>query len=663
MENIVRYEAMKIRWKDILKNLDIDHEYEGVRYCPKWYGACPDGSKNLLNSPTFSPKLQSSTNNDLVDYQNTKDVSNNILEEDRNAEYSIDCQGITPTDLNNEDIDNISKALADAMLESDKSSSLCNKDRLDLRLTEPLFADLKSPRSPRLFSDNVLVDYSDTEDIPEIPEHELFDNKVFPNPFMLSPEYVNRKESLYSMSENIASLDLDLMISKIALESDGQVDNSKLNFENASLNGTCEKSEGADLFLLNKTNDQSSKQSFCPIEMDDYYNKEQDEYTTDTIHSQCNGDDDLPLLNTTRTATMTITANTDEIHITTTEDADENPFVETTLNDKNGETTDIPVFQLDDIDGDEEQQNDCLVSGNQYISLNNNSQFGNESGEDNDNKEKDTGLETETPSTNFLSIAIENNHRRESLNTTEFCSHVQMRKTSRDDDSLEKRYIARSPTGETLEKLPPWIAQMIRVSTPTSPRERKEKQFLDTDLEECLCQITREELELKKEQIELNKELLGIVENANKFVQENLKAHSGRSTPKGLLYTDTSHLTLSESNDITPIQNDSINTLRSTPIKVHYSIYEGSESSFLSPLSNSEANVFIHKTPSLKLVTEENTDNTDSGIRLKLPTAEKCPYCSFEPGTTTKVVLPLSLGEEQLKFMEIQAQVSLKKLL
>lgn len=664
---------MKIRWKDILKNLDIDHEYEGVRYCPKWYGACPFTNKNLLESPNYNPILKLPTSNILEDSGNAEDISNNKDKEEENTDISINSLEInkhhSPQDVKTKDVDDISKALADAMLES----SLCDKDKLDTSPAEPYCMDIQSPS---LLSEDILVEDSDLEDVTEIPEDELFDNKVFPNPFLLSPEYVNMKESLYSMSENITSMDIGLMSSENALGGDSSVANLKLSIENSFLNETLRETEIKH--LSNKTNDEAFKKP-CLSEISDNneilansqliadthaQNNENDIHFTTTI-TRCN--EDGGYFTTTATKEIDITATTkpptiefdksSEIAVidtvkdsttisTTTKTATEfngNVSSVETICDNKYVETDIPIFQLEGIEDSADIQQH-----------NNNSCSENES-EDSGNDEKGTHL---------LSINFENNYSRESLNGTEFesCPHVQSRKTSAaTDDQVETRYIAKSPTGETLDKLPPWIAQMIRVSTPTSPREKKKTQLTDSDFEECLCQKTREELELKKEQIELNKELLGIVENANKFVKENMKTHNGCSTPKELMQNVISQQTTPENSESdSPLKPKDLAKIKTPTSKRAKEI---NESSFLSPISNSEASVFIQKTPSLKLVAENyGSDDQTDGEKLKLLDAseKKCPYCSFEPETSTKIVLPLSLGEEQLKFMEIQAQVSVE---
>lgn len=660
---------MKIRWKDILQNLDIDNEYEGVRYCPKWYGACPYTNKNLMQSPNCDQIIKSSSRTSLEDSGNAEDISNN--EGDENGDISInsmdnESHSPPPQDVKTKNVNDISKALADAMLES----NLCDKDRLNISITEPLCVDIQSPR---LFSEEILVDNSDVEDIPEIPEDELFDNKVFPNPFMMSPEYVNMKESLYSMSENIASVDFELMSSETALEGDIPALNLKSNNENCLLNASCQQvdehsnkingcskgpclNEISDNEILDRSSADIYPQFNRKVNQVKHFQTTTEIDTTTTtlvngIHSKPNtptsavktefdensSSEIAGIIETANTATTLETTTTPNT-IGTTEVDGNISSVETTFDNDEYDETDIPVFQLDDIqDADDESQQQNTNSGSEN--------------EDSGNDEKRTDL---------LSINFENNHSRESLNGIESCPHVQSRKTSTvsvNDDQVETRYIAKSPTGETLDKLPPWIAQMIRVSTPTSPREKKEIQLTDIEFEECLCQKTKEELELKKEQIELNKELLGIVENANKFVKENMKSHSGRSTPKELMQNATSES--QDDNDADAPSKPRGLALTETPTSKH--INEINESSFLSPISNSEASVFIQRTPSLKLVAEENgsIDRTDGTEKLKLPDSreKKCPYCSFEAETSTKIVLPLSLGEEQLKFMEIQAQV------
>ena len=646
---------MKIRWKDILQNLDIDHEYEGVRYCPKWYGACPYTNKNLLESPNCNPLLKSPSCNSLEDSGNAEDISNDKGQEDENADISMNSLGNNvlshspQQDVKTKNVDDISKALADAMLES----SLCDKERLDVSLTEPLCVDIQSPRC---FSEDILLNNSDAEDIPEIPEDELFDNKVFPNPFMLSPEHINMKESLYSMSENIASVDFELMSSETALESGNTTAHIKPGIENSLLNEPCQEVENGE--LSNEINgvlkEPSNEEIVHYSSADSHFQQCNEKDHNETKHFQTTTTDTKEINTTLITTELNENPISDTTAIIETEKnrtqssttietkADENILsVETPCDKDDYDETDIPVFQLDDIqDTYDEQQNIDNHSQNEL--------------EDSCNDEKSTDL---------LSINFENNRSQESLNRTESCSHIQSQKTAAANaDQVETRYIAKSPTGETLDKLPPWIAQMIRVSTPTSPREKKEMQLTDTEFEECLTQKTKDELELKKEQIELNKELLGIVENANKFVKENMKTHSGRSTPKELMQNATSQLTPPEDNeaDIPTKPKD----LAITQTPTNKNISELNESSFLSPISNSEASVFIKRTPSLKLVAEENgsVDRADDMKYLDLPDAaeKKCPYCSFEAETSTKIVLPLSLGEENLKFMELQAQVGLK---
>ena len=651
---------MKLRWKDILKNMDVDHEYEGVRYCPKWYRGCDDESKDNVYTPKYDwSKVKSIIDSASPELDKHVGIDISIQDNSDNSDR--------PNFNKQDEVDEISKALADAMLES-VSSSLSDKDVLDISLTKHDLSALVSTRSPR-FSDNVLVDHSDTEDVPEIPEDELFDNKVFPNPFEMSPEYVNRKESLYSMSENITSLNLDALTSKLFLQNGGgdQVKLTNYVTENSTMNQICEGKRNIDPSLLKSMNSQLNSNISSTDKMIECNGNPEiipSDNCNDSIQCQNNEDDtdQSPLYTDTNETIKTEKSNLD--------------LVETCADKKSYDHLDQPVFQFDDI-GDilatqrTSSEEDCSINENENANSNsNNNEIENdyEDGIGEINKEKDLI----TTNSNYLSaIPYENTFSRESLNTTEICSHeIQTRKLSVDDGYFETPHIAKSPTGETLEKLPPWIAQMIQASTPTSPRESKEnKNIIDIDLEECLCQQTKEELELRKGQVELNKEVLGIVENANKFVNENMKFQSKQSTPKiGAILKSV--LLESNADDETPIHD--VTPTRGVTKSDYYSFTTNNarrdllkdESSFLSPLSNSEANVFIHKTPSLKLVNEEDKDFKDGPGNTVVEESvtskySSCPYCSFEPETSTKFVLPLSLGEEQLKFMEIQAQVNL----
>ncbi|XP_066923802.1 uncharacterized protein [Clytia hemisphaerica] len=646
VENKVRYEAMKIRWKDILKNLDIDNEYEGVRYCPRWYKACPFSnsinSKPIVNFDTGLSELEDSVENLNQNGQGATDV----IDEDAGCTSEDEDISVETND--------ISKALADAMLdEGDKQSAAShakqkhcsNEGQGDSKAVPEIIIDGQFINSPRPFSDNVLIDY-DEADLDEIPEDELFDNKVFPNPFEMSPEYVNTRETLFSLSENIISLDIDSLHSpkspskEITKTNDNLTENVDIQSnkpydninqpENGTISGNCSNTSQPEHITENGLENNSRCDSDNLTEHNETIN--------DTEQCEIN-DIDIP-----HQAKSSADEENDESEVLTNGCA------------TNNNVSTVFLFEEDSINSNSEEVERERMD-NSYPSHNSN---------ENITQTCKTNSDREGSEVDLIkaSLSVDNINGKENENTllddNGRCKHTETLEVP--ESPNEKPFIARSPTGQMLEKLPPWIAQMIRASTPTSPKERAKDTERKIDVneifEQCLCQKTREELELRKEQIELNKELLGIVENANKFVEQNMKVCSRGNTPKqdvedGDVQFIPIKQTSNEANETGITSSQSLKDVRTL------------ESNFLSPLSSSEASVFLRPTPSLKLVVddgastlvEEEVDGAspqrdEDGVESK-----KCPYCSFEPDSSTKIVLPSSVGEEQLKFMEIQAQV------
>lgn len=545
VENKVFYEALKIRWKNILKSLVIDNDYEGVRYCPKWYKGC---LKNGARSTTPVPL------NDIDDVENVPSndsgsvdfPSNNTIQD--NVEKSL-----------NHTEDEIRVALADAMQDLEVEDTLLSRHTSD-------FSDIS-------FIEKALESPDQLNDDDEIPEEERFDNKVFPNPFLLSPEYVNSHESLYSQSENIDSVDIDSFdckLTKSEIASNGDIDDN--------VKESCEDDE-ADLHGENIEPNQSiDSEIVVAVEKSIGFNE-------------------IPHVND---------GQTEQIGVTTT-----------------GE------YKCDLKDDKELDESEKSIYDLNYL-----------------NENIDCGL---TKERNFLNVYNQPtqpmNISKNKINASSFarmdCKHDQERINTK----YEKPFIAKSPTGESLEKLPPWIAQMIRASTPTTP-DKKAKSKVEVELDECSCQQSREEVELNKERSELNRELLGIVETANKYLEQSMKLQSGPNTPSPgsdrcspILEKDT--------------RENKVKTPTGSDVKDKDS-KQTNESLFLTPISSTEADVFLNNTPCLKLVTDSSPESPSYDEN---ESSRPCPYCTYNTKTSNKIVLPQSLGEDQLKFMEIQAQL------
>jgi hypothetical protein len=574
-----------------LQNLDIDNEYEGVRYCPKWFGACPDNElkKNVVKNVVVDEDLMSS----LTDSSEKQD-ENEISTKMNDIDYS------NYKDLS--DIDDISVALADAMLECDNERNSKSPDYFYPGI------------SPRKDIDSTLAEYEDAE---IIPESELFDNKVFPNPFMLSPEYVNTQESLYSLSENIECLDIYSLATKkntvvnteIESNRDEDINDKFVNFEK-------EKDLISDTVIVEQVLDRI---------IESIVRNNLLECKNPKPHSQ-----EKALYSDIQTDKVL------KIYV------ENNPEIK------------IDQFHRNNIIYGDFPNIDCFVEEE-----NDNNDMENKNGNEDktENDFEDDNNDTNDTKNNVLDKGQKENDvsvyftpkKSESIQIKRNGNLLKVHETKKLDTSKNKNLnVAKSPTGESLERLPPWIAQMIRASTPTSPKQSDKKtDYFEGDLQKCLCIETQEEIELRKGQVELNKELIGIVQNANKYVEENMKLHSGSNTPKP--GSEISSPVLARTSE----QSEKYDLPPSELFENNREEESNNGSLFLAPLSASEADVFLNQTPSLKIIMDEKTEVDGADV-----TSKKCPYCSFETATSTKIVLPASLGEDQLKFMGIQAKAS-----
>ena len=90
VEQTVRYEAMKIRWKKLLKTLVND--YEGVAYCPKWYTGCSKQRKSVRNKTDDNTSMQADSHKESHYSDDSVQEENKLREE--NIEFIEQTHGL-----------------------------------------------------------------------------------------------------------------------------------------------------------------------------------------------------------------------------------------------------------------------------------------------------------------------------------------------------------------------------------------------------------------------------------------------------------------------------------------------------------------------------------------------------------------------------------------
>jgi len=221
------------------------------------------------------------------------------------------------------------------------------------------------------------------------------------------------------------------------------------------------------------------------------------------------------------------------------------------------------------------------------------------------------------------------------------------------------RPLARSPTGESLKNVPPWIAQMINSSGKKTNNEKtdnsknlKIKNEVNFETERFKKTFVESnspaKIDTKHTSKSQNKELLGIVENANRILQKQIKDHIELNSPKQSPHQSPKHRKL-----------EKLAKKSSLDIKMDFDkICSPSNDAMMSPLSFHESeNIFLVDTPKFKFISDSTNDNVDNDPQISNRSNKNCPYCNFKPDDALSVHLPASLGDEQLKFMSIQAQV------
>ena len=784
VEKTVRYEAMKLRWKKLLKTLV--NEYEGVRYCPKWYSACPENANEHIESfPTAKATVSTSTSEDtseLIEEVRAKNVDVKVMiprmistdefeqenpdielkslglichensheelcipnyneirpssyedklsqvyqllksrgnsdaeievelsrlnlldlpsvpvQEQTNGVFTPDMEPVqeqtngifTPdTDVDgalasenfpqnkksdyisgndtgkqSEDSENpecnvtcnisdLSEALADAMLEVDSESCTAETSKQEVCSNSsaeyiPILSKRESfdvvypETSPRIIYDNVVhVDQVDTEYAePEDQVDNAINNEghiVYPNPFTLPAEYINNQESLYSKSDNFASLD----------------------FINLNDSEHSKRAETIETFVAPTVRDTPDKKNVDSVikdtstlnisELTVKLTKELNERTAGSTPDCTSEMLDTPEYIATDVTTENDTSRFDhgDTCIEATDMSISTP--------KNIENNNGRIHENKTLFANTPQQLHLELSPRNSMLYENLANFNFEENSVESDARSANSTPAETAEIDIIDcvadITCDNvfTSAKEKYNVLDN-SHIDKEFSNKTELRTEKRpsVTTESPTGESLEKLPPWIAQIIKASTPPMPHTHKPQKINKQQKEMVNMQSHTSPI---NRALVHDKNILGIVEKASKYLQENV--NSGNSTPETTHKQCDRVKTDEESNDKKNTQKHS---------KKSISENFSQRSFILQNHSEDEVDLSMNHTPKFKFVSNgvDDIDFQKDAKKYKSKYVD-CPYCNFKPEDSAKIVLPASMGEDQLKFMEIQAQVLLQ---
>lgn len=581
---------------------------------------------------------------------NTENSSyNGIVKDTHDQDHRLIDSHETKDGLECKEIENISDALADAMRDCEQDNTSTKKNTsissggsptpMDGSVLVvdneryPVTPDYLCPEqlSPRDLKDDMIHVTNDSfllNKDRDVEDGASYREKRFPNPFTLPAEYINTQESLYSQSENIEPLDLYSFDTKssnhnaIEQKITPAASSGDSRGQGNVVPDLAKKSSADTNKSLPKLTEQTVSSTFYEGQVDQDYAINATEYTVVIDSSSEKSDNCTPKLKSpceitdaTETPNIgnTITGIPPVCHI----DVDTKHTYNRHAEDCCNGTTEPHSSGgfCNNIENVTSLENPVINKSSNRSNINNNTITNEQKEDDLTNSNRPTnssGKSVPTPSSTPQPIKIPGSNAVANPIT----------------------YV--NPPVQSLEKLSPWVAQMVKASTPTG---RREKTRFEVDVEEFKQKEKEQEdilRQQRQEQEKLDQELLGIVHNANKFVEESIKKNiSGHTTPK---LSNTSP-------EMEPkVKKDKVINTETIP-----------DSSFMSPLPPSEVDVFLSDTPSLKLVSETNFSFDDVDFSPKKTSA--CPYCSFQSDVSTKLVLTESLGEDQLKFMEIQAQV------
>ena len=518
------------------------------------------------------------------------------------------------------EVDNISEILADAMedMSMEKGDTPRSVDTNEYRFNGFDFIDPET--SPNVKSDESVenITFID-EDISDTP-------KKFPNPFSLSKEYINTQESLYSKSENFKSIDLfDKTEEKVNKEKGNEIENSvSENKDHAKAHP--ENEVDSTMYISSRG---SHTMSFVsnPINNEDEYRFQS---LTNQPNNVCNEDSKQFITN----------CNSHNI-----EGNEEFVKLPNGLNENHYK---CKIDNSNNILSEHETENESESETKPHlkISLSNPDQI---ASYDITNLEFDIGQNGLKSHENYSELDEEISNITKGLDLSLQDKTYNNNELNDDPNVYLHRKVARSPTGERLKNVPPWIVQMISPSNSPKISPKHDSNNIKSQSQKTLTH-------------HFNKELLGIVENANKYLEKELKSlgnspsktnvRRSNSTAK-LKYENETHKTVSKHKNEEVNKEEKINT--DTTENLNSTISTEKQSSLATPLMKLESDHFVFndyckfkfilKTNSVN-ITEENNTQT-----------KECPYCNFEPDQALNVELPSALGDDQLKFMEIQAQV------
>ena len=651
---------MKIRWKTLLKGLVSD--YEGVHYCPKWYTGCPENANEYT-------ELSSVVEASLI--SNNTEVCPEIIEEydlsGKNENKSTRC----------------SQLIIDNSLYSSDCAISSYPGAVDCSLSVPFPSTIQEGSS----NNNHLNNYEpgsekmikETEFMPQVEFMENLNSDDISKaladamfeycepseknlPFNLST--LSKLDSFDLLSEDVLSPNETKFCEQMAsaVRTCGSFDNIDTSanevrtFEPIDKLSTfqdcvCSQTEQSK-YSLNTTNDFVNTSSFIdPFEDTLLLNSKN---MQESLYSKSENFKSIDLSDLPSLSSSNIPNQVEHIFLN-----ESDYLLSKKGNSKNssllpsGKSVFISELYHDESELDKKYSSKAIQS---YLS--NNSIFqpicstkDADSISCNSNKDSLKNLETSSICVDYLhnNDSLENNLDLDSMNEDNL-SFLDSRCFS---DSLEvnelneipvkftdvERDCVKSPTGETLDKLPPWIAQMIKASTPPQPltKTARSRSLIPTEVHKK--RLTRNnsfdnDSALPVKTVNYDKNLLGIVENANKYLLEQMHLHNEKVPTVSLPPVVAEQSLLKE-----PVRKSDM------PV-MGISAFQNDNDSFLVD------------TPKFQFI-PSSTDSVDSVKKSANLELNTCPYCDFDPAHPPKIVLPSStaLGEEQLKFIEIQAQV------
>ncbi|XP_065661460.1 uncharacterized protein LOC101241039 isoform X3 [Hydra vulgaris] len=681
VENTVRYEAMKIRWKTLLKGLVND--YESVYYCPKWFTGCPKNANEYTETSGITEAVivnnTAEVHADIIeefnlscpnDYKNVGQFDTDHLKSNYNVS---NCSEMFPCPVLSSDIvKNVPSTMDDATTVHDCYEQKQSNSKEPLNIIECcidqnacLKHNICSEYNP--FSDDEkhlnieciqhveLYESLNSEDISKaladamIEYTESDEKKSLPSGFdsfdLLSEDavssLVSSVKTCKEMTKNIKSFggnketflndDFEPLKKLLNIPKTKKCFSSQIEYINNTSDDFLDTSSFTDPFedpMLQKSKNMqeslySKSENFKSIDLSDL--------PPPTPSKSINLSERFPL-----TSSKPIDLS-DFPPLTTTNIISNQNVLSNHTHKKSKKELSAPFDAYDSECHNKSNKNYSSVTASSYF--NDNSIFKPIS------PKKDcinSSIDCSTsPETSFIyddSIhngSLENNGREDFPDSREspiFDNSVNeiLVKYEADRDGIK------SPTGEILDNLPPWIAQMIKASTPPQSLTKLKRAKSLVRAETSNRRYTR--LNSFDSALPYDNNLLGIVENANKYLLEQMHLHTEKVGTVSLSQVVADELSPKE-----PVKKSDTSVL---DIIGTQGIFNQNDDSFLVDI------------PKFQFILN-NKDFNDSLNKSVNSGLNSCPYCNFDPAHPPKIILPSStaLGEEQLKFIEIQAQV------